>query len=38
MNNTNNAGKNLLRLPIHQNITKKQIKVITGEISNFFKK
>ena len=37
MNNPNNAGKNLLRLPIHQNITKKQIKVITGEISNFFK-
>jgi len=38
MNNTNNAGRNLLRLPLYQNITEKQIKIITSEISNFFLK
>ena len=37
MNNTNNAGKNLLRLPIHQNITKKQIKVIQVKYQIFLK-
>jgi dTDP-4-amino-4,6-dideoxygalactose transaminase len=37
MNNTNNAGRNLLRLPLHKNIKIKQIKKVTKEICNFFK-
>ena len=37
MPNTNNAGRRLLRLPMHTNIKLSHIKKISKTISDFFK-